>query len=159
MTNEFKDKFPHMHKKIAEIRYKNNYKQQIVTYKSITYDKSYLPNISDTLIENFTDYQTRYPDKIIKCIKLFENSLTLLENEENIKHYTEKPVNENIIHYRNQKITKNLEKIYNILLYEYHILMGISLTDQTNPNEMQNITYSWIKFITSQNPLNEFIII
>ena len=152
-------KYPHVHTLLSQKRDQSNYKPNIIKTKTFEYDKSYFQHdsVSEDIIERFVDYQTRYPSRINDCIDLFIYCVELLENEHNLQEVTGKPINLNIIHYREQKMKEKMQEIYDILDWEYHILMGISLTDRTNPEEIQRIVYSWMKFITSQTPLNQLI--
>ena len=151
--------YPHTRRLLAKKRATMGYKPIIVKTKSFEYDESYLTGISQDLIDRFIEYQTRYLTKINDCIYLFVHCVELLENEHNIRLATGKPINLNIICYRENKMRENMQKIYDILEWEYHILMGLSLTDRTNPENKKYNVYSWMKFITSQSQLNQLIIL
>ena len=157
MNADIAFKYPHTHSLLAQKRDAMGYKPKIVKTKTFEYDESYLSGISEDLIDRFIDYQTRYPSRINDCIDLFIHCVELLENERNLEELTGKPINLNIVHYRERQMKEKMQEIHDILDWEYHALMGISLTDRTNPQEIQQSIYSWMKFITSQSPLNQLL--
>ena len=140
MNRELKQRFPIQYAMVEETP------KTIVKSGQIEYDSSRLCCINPEILELFISYQKYYPEKINDCVAILYNILELQENELNLKELTGNPINENIVYYREKKTEEYMEQIYEILQWEYHVLMGQSLLEPVQSYILNN----WISFIKSQ---------
>ena len=122
----------------------------IVKSGQIEYNSSRTSCINPEILDLFIIYQGFYPSKINECIEILYSILELQENEYNLKELTGNPINQNIVHYREQKTQDYMQQIYEILQWEYHILMGKSLLEPVQSYILDN----WVSFIKSQIQIN-----
>jgi hypothetical protein len=140
MNHELKQRFPIQYAMFEEAQ------TSIVKVGQIEYDSSRVSRIKPEILDLFITYQRFYPSKINDCISILHSILELQENEYNLKELTGKPINQNIVHYRDQKTQDYMQQIYEILQWEYHILMGQSLLEPVQSYILDN----WVSFIKSQ---------
>lgn len=143
MNSELKQRFPIQYAMFEEAQTSRN---TIVKAGQLEYDSTRVSHIKPEILDLFIIYQRFYPSKIDECVAILHSILELQENEYNLKELTGKSINQNIIHYREQKTQDYMEQIYEILQWEYHVLMGQSLLEPVQSYILDN----WISFIKSQ---------
>ncbi len=143
MNLELKQRFPIQYNMFEEMQ---TVRPTTVTYGQIEYDSSRVSHIHPDILQLFINYQKYYPSKINECIEIFCSILELQENEHNLKELTGNQVNKNIVHYRQKKTNEYMQQIYEVLQWEYHVLMGKSLLEPAHTYIIDN----WISFIKSQ---------
>lgn len=114
---------------------------------NIQYDKSYVH--STDMLQSFVNFQKAFPEVIAECVRLFCSILELKENAHNTP-LEEKNIN--ILLQTSDRIDELLEDIRTKLMWEYHLLMGISMHETIDVS----IVDDWVLFVQSQPPLNDF---